>query len=635
MFKTGLIRAPPLPEDLQLLLFFNGVLPPLMVFLNSIEDTERAKNGSGLDPCFGKDSGGGGARTGGFGLGAEPVDLLLDRNCSDRARPFPVDLLRRNFQKCFTGVPAYSSSGSGFADKSSFSIFLLWSALADADDGCLGAAPAAFLIWTGRILPSAKISSAGDTSWTNPARKSKSKVGSKRKGSAGRHRRWSSTGTASDSRRSWEKEILGLEKELSEHKTTAMASKEMGTEEKSFISTVSNSGRRSPEKKATADLPLALLLKKMDLQRTQVHPGPIERDVLVLGVGEHRCDKDVEVLLGLPVDGTLVIGSVERSKENWVQMCEDMMGFRPDLEDVSKTQIKMNAIKLITVDNHSTDMDFMHHARALMLKVMGGALFTSTTGNKAWEHIPMCRPHVLLHPDAIVGAPFGVRWVCNHHWIHSSAHSIRAYRDQLDRLQENEFIWAPYPGLRYLHAHCYAGFEVWCARVPLIYTYMVERYYPDTCSIDNLDEVANPYTLLQVVHERAVETIREARYGQMLSHRVQVPAYEPVVVPRRPDRRRDAPVRGRPPRRQRQERQSDQEIEDDDTPTILQPPFGDETSSSHAPPPRVPSDILFEDFFSQLTQENEIQEPIDQSPFLGPKLWDVSTDVGGLRGGVG
>ncbi|VFQ69336.1 unnamed protein product [Cuscuta campestris] len=135
--------------------------------------------------------------------------------------------------------------------------------------------------------------------------------------------------------------------------------------------------------------------------------------------------------------------------------------------------------------------------------------------------------------------------------------------------------------------------------------------------IDNLDEVVDPYALVHAVHERAVETIREAGYGQMLSHPVQALAYEPVVMPRRPDRRRDTPMRGRPPRRQRQERQSDEEIEDDDldtyisdhtphvpqaspslyTPAILQPPFGDVASFSHAPPPRVPSDTLFEDYF--------------------------------------
>ncbi|VFQ64341.1 unnamed protein product [Cuscuta campestris] len=544
----------------------------------------------------------------------------------------------------------------------------------------------------------------------------------------------------------------------------------------------------------------------MDLRRTNVHPGPINNDVLVLGPGEHRCDKvwqdrafadvplkcvkyygslreglgvdrhrrvtgilreygfygvekisklqidwalittlverwrpethafhlpfgevgitlqDVEVLLGLPVNGTPVVGSAERTKAYWVQLCEDMMGFRPDLADLTKTQIKMTAITFIGLTEHSVEVDFMQHTRALMLKIMGGALFASTTGNKvnlcliellmgtaqevrsraigaavlaclyrnlcnaalantaqiagplvllqvwAWERIPMCRPQGMLLPQDVAGAAYGARWVCSHRWTSSSAHSIRPYRDQLDRLQESEFIWTPYPELHHLHPDCYAGIGVWRARVPLIYTYMAEMHYPDRFSrqfgglqdipeaveydralhslrtttgnmaprmvhlvakwearhqslvefdlnhagftaayrhwyylhcrrlignpehradfvpgyvpispdihcllfsmldiarvsdLDLLGPAPDLYALAHDVHKRAVQSIKAAGYGQMLSHPTEAPVYDPVVVPRWHDRRRDSPARGRPPRRQRQERQAD--IED-------------------------------------------------------------------------
>ncbi|VFQ99480.1 unnamed protein product [Cuscuta campestris] len=95
--------------------------------------------------------------------------------------------------------------------------------------------------------------------------------------------------------------------------------------------------------------------------------------------------QDVEVLLGLPVDGTPVVGSRDNTKEYWAQLCLDMLGFRPSLEDVTKTQIKMNAIVLIPIGDHSPEVDFRQHVRALMLKIMGGAQFASTTGNKVTQ----------------------------------------------------------------------------------------------------------------------------------------------------------------------------------------------------------------------------------------------------------
>ncbi|VFQ58324.1 unnamed protein product [Cuscuta campestris] len=91
----------------------------------------------------------------------------------------------------------------------------------------------------------------------------------------------------------------------------------------------------------------------------------------------------------------------------------------------------------------------------------------------------MCRPQGVLPPKYERDAPYGARWVCYHRWTVSPSHTIRPYRDQLDRLQKREFVWMPYLDFQHLHPHCTTGFAIWCARVPLIYTYMVEMYYPD------------------------------------------------------------------------------------------------------------------------------------------------------------
>lgn len=50
----------------------------------------------------------------------------------------------------------------------------------------------------------------------------------------------------------------------------------------------------------------------------------------------------------------------------------------------------------------------------------------------------MTRPRGVIPLDHLVDVPCGVRWVCYHQWSDCTIHSIRAYRDQLDRLLEGE-----------------------------------------------------------------------------------------------------------------------------------------------------------------------------------------------------
>ncbi|VFQ74420.1 unnamed protein product [Cuscuta campestris] len=92
--------------------------------------------------------------------------------------------------------------------------------------------------------------------------------------------------------------------------------------------------------------------------------------------------QDVEVLLGLPVDGNPLAGMTGRSRDQWIQICEDMMGFRPQTSDITSTMIKMSAIVPKQLTDHSLDVDYLQHARAIMFKLLGGSLFPNTTGNK-------------------------------------------------------------------------------------------------------------------------------------------------------------------------------------------------------------------------------------------------------------
>ncbi|RAL40132.1 hypothetical protein DM860_008272 [Cuscuta australis] len=243
--------------------------------------------------------------------------------------------------------------------------------------------------------------------------------------------------------------------------------------------------------------------------------------------------QDVKVLLGLPVDGIPLAGITGRSKDQWIQICDDMMGFRLEASDITSFMIKISAIIPKALTNHSVDVDYLQHDRVIMLKLSGGSLFPNTTKNKvnlyllevimgdanlvrgranrsvvlsflyrsmcranmthvaqiggclvllqlwAWERLPMIRHRGVVSLDQLVNVPYGVRWVCYHRWSDCTTHSLRACRDQLHWLIKGEFVWMPYPNLETLPPFCSDGLQIWISRTPLIYGYVVEMYYPD------------------------------------------------------------------------------------------------------------------------------------------------------------
>ncbi|VFQ80561.1 unnamed protein product [Cuscuta campestris] len=281
-----------------------------------------------------------------------------------------------------------------------------------------------------------------------------------------------------------------------------------------------------------------------------------------------------------------------------------MMGFRPEPSDITSSTIKISAIDLKALTEHSDEVDYQQHARAIMFKLMGGSLFPNTTGNKiegclillqlwTWERLPMTKPRGVVPLEQLVNVPYGVRWVCYHRWLDCTKHSLRAYRDQLDRLLEGEFVWRPYPNVDTLPPCCSAGLRIWISRIPLIYGYVVEMYYPDrfcrqfgarqsvpldvvqignpahqpgtgyvpispelqtalSCMADchqRLDPGRHPdgfvpsHEVLRV-HDLLGECIHALGHASILDHPQQQPVYNPGHIRRRADRRRDAPLVG-------------------------------------------------------------------------------------------
>nr|GMD42524.1 serine/threonine-protein phosphatase 7 long form homolog [Ipomoea batatas] len=98
----------------------------------------------------------------------------------------------------------------------------------------------------------------------------------------------------------------------------------------------------------------------------------------------------------------------------------------------------------------------------------------------AWERLPLLRPESIIPHQNFHGLPSGARWVSPQFWGDVPNHVIRTYRDQLDRVNQQMFVFEPYTTLLpELPDYCTAGQAIWTARVPLIFFYIVENYYPD------------------------------------------------------------------------------------------------------------------------------------------------------------
>ncbi|XP_019157769.1 PREDICTED: serine/threonine-protein phosphatase 7 long form homolog [Ipomoea nil] len=97
----------------------------------------------------------------------------------------------------------------------------------------------------------------------------------------------------------------------------------------------------------------------------------------------------------------------------------------------------------------------------------------------AWERLPMVRPEGFLPAHDGQDLPLASRWGGPHDWATVPNHVVRAYRDQLDRVQTDSFVFQPYRLLLHrLPDYCRAGEDIWTAEVPLIFGYVVEEYFP-------------------------------------------------------------------------------------------------------------------------------------------------------------
>ncbi|XP_022848362.1 protein MAIN-LIKE 2-like isoform X1 [Olea europaea var. sylvestris] len=268
-----------------------------------------------------------------------------------------------------------------------------------------------------------------------------------------------------------------------------------------------------------------------------------------LPVGEATVTlQDISVLWGLPVDGDPITGvDTNRSMEEWQDICNELLGFKPPPEDFDRGRLKIRCLqeRFKTLPEGASKDTMQFYARAYILQLLGGQLLSDMSNNKvklmylpllrdfeaagrlswgsavlsclyralcratkpetsdicgplvllqiwAWERVPFIRPGRLAPrqqppPDVVAGqhplpaAPYGSRWNVGFKLESVGTHVLVLYRDQLDNMKDDQFVWEPYPNdvLGSLPQYCISGKRIWQTVSPLICFDVVEFHHPD------------------------------------------------------------------------------------------------------------------------------------------------------------
>lgn len=96
--------------------------------------------------------------------------------------------------------------------------------------------------------------------------------------------------------------------------------------------------------------------------------------------------QDVEVLWGLHIDGSPVIGNDEMTQvTTWIEMCESLLGFTPAPTDIDGCRIKISCFyKELDrpFSNQWPEERFQQRARVYIMLILGGQLLADKSGNK-------------------------------------------------------------------------------------------------------------------------------------------------------------------------------------------------------------------------------------------------------------
>uniref|UniRef100_A0A2N9EDD0 Aminotransferase-like plant mobile domain-containing protein n=1 Tax=Fagus sylvatica TaxID=28930 RepID=A0A2N9EDD0_FAGSY len=231
--------------------------------------------------------------------------------------------------------------------------------------------------------------------------------------------------------------------------------------------------------------------------------------------------QDVEVMLGLPVDGEVLVGSTEL---NWSELCLQLLGVSPPPNKLDGSRLNMKWLQdtFGVLPDDANEVTVQQYTRAYILELLGGSYFADKSGEKVHlMFLPMLEdfdaagrfPHISpaiksIQPivnavddanananadaDADVevpadaaqplpGGPYGTRWRNAKDIKDVSTHVLEQYRSDFSRQRPDQVIWEPYTDdvLSSLPEYCRIGQEVWRSVTPLICFQIVEWHLPN------------------------------------------------------------------------------------------------------------------------------------------------------------
>nr|XP_023919086.1 serine/threonine-protein phosphatase 7 long form homolog [Quercus suber] len=250
--------------------------------------------------------------------------------------------------------------------------------------------------------------------------------------------------------------------------------------------------------------------------------------------------QDIEVMLGIPVDGLPVTG---RTDMNWSRLCQELLGHEPppSIPNSNKSTLTGARIKYKWLDARfpappaadASDEVVQQHARYHLLVWLGALLFMDKSADRvsllplqllnpisnarqyswgsaalAWLYRHLCRasmkdamqiggalvlvqlwaysrfPRIcpIARPPLppVHSGPLAIRWSGPKSTAQHATHVLAAYRTSLATVRAEQIVWEPYTfALASLPAYCYAGQHIWRAEVPLIYFWIVEGHHPE------------------------------------------------------------------------------------------------------------------------------------------------------------
>ncbi|MBA0668008.1 hypothetical protein Goklo_000993, partial [Gossypium klotzschianum] len=115
--------------------------------------------------------------------------------------------------------------------------------------------------------------------------------------------------------------------------------------------------------------------------------------------------EDVQLQLGLPVDGSVLTGSVQSS--DWGAICYNLLGAIPN--NINGDRIKMGWLRdpFSEPGNDLTKVERTRYARAYILEIIGGNLMSDLSRNLVHlrrDRTRNCRgAHLISNPHRLIG----------------------------------------------------------------------------------------------------------------------------------------------------------------------------------------------------------------------------------------